>query len=46
MSVPRNLRKPTPKRVAAYWKDLIQAWGTIGRVAAVELESELDPEDN
>lgn len=33
---PRNLRKPTPRRVAGWWKDWCFTWGTIENSIANE----------
>ncbi len=29
--VPRNLRKPTPKRCQFWWDDFVTAWYRLGR---------------
>jgi hypothetical protein len=42
---PRNLRKPTPRRCAAYWDDYIAAWRAVGAAAAQHLDDPGPPED-
>lgn len=42
---PRNLRKPTPRRCAAYWDDYIAAWHAIGAAAFQHLIDPGPPED-
>lgn len=33
---PRNLRKPTARRVVHWWDDYVQAWRSLGRAYANE----------
>lgn len=45
MSVPRNLRSPTPRRVAFWWRDFLWAWDFAGHMYANEIEAAQDEQD-